>query len=250
VGGYSQRGLHGQIVHELGTRITSGDLAPGDILDIPALEAELDVSRTLLREAIKVLTAKGMVDARQKRGTFVRPREEWHLLDADVLRWRFAQQPGRDFHAQLAEVRGIVEPATARLAAQRRTEEDLSRMELAITAMHDAADGTGDPVQADLAFHRALLAAAHNELLQQMEVIIAAGLAERDRLVHTGSAPQDPVRSHRAVLDAIRDGRPEAAERAMHTLLDQARDDLASLLGTDRAHPATTHDPRDRQVAP
>jgi DNA-binding FadR family transcriptional regulator len=234
VGVYTRRGLHGQIVHELAARITSGRIAPGEVLDIPALEAELGVSRTVLREAFKVLTAKGMLDARQKRGTFVRDRSEWHLLDADLLSWRFAEQDNQPFLDQLSEVRGIVEPATARLAAARRTDEDLARLESAIAAMASAAAGIGDPVEADLAFHRALLAAAHNELLQQMEVIIAVGLAERDRLVHAEPHAQDPVPAHLAVLDAIRSGEPERAEDAMRALLDQARRD-ADDLETDEA---------------
>ncbi|MGP3983597.1 FadR/GntR family transcriptional regulator [Streptomyces sp. KR80] len=229
MGGYTRRGLHGQIVHELATRIISGQIAPGEVLDIPALEAELDISRTVLREAFKVLTAKGLVDARQKRGTFVRPREDWHLLDADMLRWRFTQQKNKIFLDELAEVRGIVEPATARLAAERRTETDLERLQEALAAMSAAADGDGDAVEADLAFHRALLAAAHNELLRQMEMILAVGLAERDRLVHAGSHATNPVPSHQAVLDAVRSGHPDAAEAAMRTLLDQARHDLDCL---------------------
>ncbi|MGW5127106.1 FadR/GntR family transcriptional regulator [Streptomyces sp. NPDC004069] len=236
---YTRRGLHGQIVHELATRITSGRAGPGDVLDIPALEEELGVSRTVLREAFKVLTAKGMVEARQKRGTIVLPRENWHLLDTDVLRWRFAQQDNQAVLDQLAEVRGIVEPAVARLAAERRTDEDLARLDEAIASMDAAVAGAADAVDADLAFHRALFAAAHNELLQQTEVVITVGLAERDRLVHAGSHAQDPVPSHRAVLEAVRAGRSNDAEHAMRALLAQARQDLDSLQNSDRRRAAT-----------
>jgi DNA-binding FadR family transcriptional regulator len=233
---YAERGLHGQIVHELAGRIMSGSLAPGQVLDLSALESELDISRTVLRESLKVLAAKGLVDARQKRGTFVRPRGEWNLLDADVIRWRFTGAADRSFLDDLHEVRSIIEPASARLAAGRRTDEDLAMLERALAAMSAAASGESgegnDPVESDLAFHRALLAATHNELLQRMEVVLEAGLARRDRLVHNAPSAQDPVPSHQAVLDALRAQRPDRAEQAMRALLEQARRDLLALEAT------------------
>lgn len=87
--GYARRGVHGQTVEAIDHRVFSGRIGEGDTLDLGALQAELGVSLTALRESLKVLAAKGMVDARQKRGTFVRPRADWHLLDGDVLRWQF-----------------------------------------------------------------------------------------------------------------------------------------------------------------
>jgi len=224
VNGYAGRGLHGQVVNELGTRIVSGRLGPEDSIDLGQLEAELDVSRTVLREALKVLAAKGLVDARQKRGTFVRPRADWHLLDADVLRWQLSGQPTGELLSQLAEVRSIVEPAGARLAAVRRDPEDLAALSEALEAMAASDPASAAAVEADLRFHRALLTASHNELLIRMEAMIEVGLAARDALVHTGhgGSVQDPVPAHRAVFEAMRDGDPDAAERAMRALLDQA----------------------------
>jgi DNA-binding FadR family transcriptional regulator len=178
-----------------------------------------------VREAMKVLAAKGLVDSRQKRGTFVRPREDWSLLDADVIRWQFEGRGRRPFLDQLAEVRAIVEPAGARLAALRRTDDDLQVLAAALEAMAKASDDGLSMVEADLAFHRALLAATHNELLTRMEMVIEAGLAERDRLVHSGRA-EDPLPSHRAVLDAVEAGDPGRAEEAMVALLAQAQRDV------------------------
>jgi DNA-binding FadR family transcriptional regulator len=235
---YARRGVHGQTVEALARRILGGAIPEGATLDLVALQSELDVSLTALRESLKVLAAKGMVDARQKRGTFVRARADWNLLDADVLRWQFegagTADADRSLLHDLAEVRTIIEPAAVRLAAQRRTEADLVALEDALDAMgrHDAAD-PGHAVDADLAFHRALLAATHNELLERMEMVIESGLAHRDRLVHSSPHSEPPVPAHRAVLDAVRDGDPEAAERAMRALLDQAGRDLARLGGTD-----------------
>ncbi|KPC92412.1 GntR family transcriptional regulator, partial [Streptomyces sp. NRRL F-6602] len=132
---YVGRGLHGQIVEKVGTRIVQGRLRVGETLDMTSLINELGISQTVLREAVKVLTAKGLVDARQKRGTFVRPREDWNLLDADVIRWQFDADTPELVLRDLAELRLIVEPAAARLAAERRTEEDLTALETTLARM-------------------------------------------------------------------------------------------------------------------
>ncbi|MFG2957863.1 FadR/GntR family transcriptional regulator [Streptomyces sp. NPDC048291] len=234
---YARRGVHGQTVEALARRILGGEIPEGATLDLVALQSELDVSLTALRESLKVLAAKGMVDARQKRGTFVRARADWNLLDADVLRWQF--EGGRTTGAErsllrnLAEVRAIIEPAAVRLAAERRTEADLLSLEMAVAAMAREEADPGHAVDADLAFHRALLAATHNELLERMEMVIESGLAHRDRIVHSSPHSEDPVPAHRAVLDAVRDRDPQAAETAMRALLDQAGRDLARLDGPE-----------------
>ncbi|MFD3927636.1 FadR/GntR family transcriptional regulator [Streptomyces sp. NPDC058614] len=227
---YARRGVHGQTVELLARRILGGAIPEGATLDLVALQSELDVSLTALRESLKVLAAKGMVDARQKRGTFVRPRAEWNLLDADVLRWQFeggsTTASDQALLNNLAEVRAIIEPAAVRLAAERRTDADLAALDGAIEAMGEQGTDAGHAVEADLAFHRALLAATHNELLERMEMVIESGLAHRDRIVHSSPHSEDPVPAHRAVLDAVRDRDPAAAEAAMRALLDQAGRDL------------------------
>jgi DNA-binding FadR family transcriptional regulator len=241
---YSRRGVHGQTVEAIARRVLSGEIAEGATLDLVALQAELGVSLTALRESLKVLAAKGVVDARQKRGTFVRDRSDWNLLDADVLRWQFdsgaGTETGNGLLRDLGEVRGIVEPAAARLAAERRDDADLAALDAALAAM----GGGGEPdqlaaaVAADLAFHRALLGAAHNELLARMEIVIESGLARRDQLVHSSEHPRDPAPSHRAVRDAIHARDPDAAEAAMRALLDQSRRDLDEAQ-RGPAHPTT-----------
>ncbi|WP_431038287.1 FadR/GntR family transcriptional regulator [Streptomyces sp. P6-2-1] len=229
---YARRGVHGQTVETLARRVLSGEFPEGATLDLVGLQTELDVSLTTLRESLKVLAAKGMVDARQKRGTFVRARAHWNLLDADVLRWQFTDSAGSGaddglLH-DLNEVRGIIEPAAARLAALRRTDADIAALDAALEAM--GADGDArHAVTADLAFHRALLAATHNELLDRMEMVIESGLAHRDEIVHSSSLGEDPLPSHRAVVDAIRAGDAAGAERAMRALLDQALRDLGKV---------------------
>jgi len=219
------RGLHAQTVETLGSRIVRGYYEPGQALPPDKLETEFGISKTVLREAFRVLAAKGLVDARQKRGTVVQARAAWSLLDADLLRWQ-GGQPDAAFFANLAEVRGIVEPAGARLAAERRTEQDLADLRAAIRQMASAGNDALAVVAADLAFHQALLDAAHNELLSRMEVVIEAGLRARDAVVHGGEHWPDSVPVHQAIFDAIEAGNGEAAERAMRKLLEQASVDV------------------------
>jgi GntR family transcriptional regulator, galactonate operon transcriptional repressor len=235
-GGYRGRGLHGEVVEELGRRILAGEVAEGETLDVAQLEADLDVSRSVLREALRVLKAKGLVDARQKRGTFVQPRSEWRLLDPDLIRWQFAGHDTDRIFSDLAELRGIIEPAAAGLAALRRTDEDLATLDDAIAQMAAAARAEGDAVEADLAFHRALLVATHNELLIRTEIILEPGLAARDRVVH-GVADDDPTPAHEAVLDAIRAGDPDRAVSAASALLAKSLLDLENIRGDVRRDP-------------
>ncbi|MGW0086965.1 FadR/GntR family transcriptional regulator [Streptomyces sp. NPDC003393] len=223
---YSGRGVHGQVVHKLGARIVGGEFAEGEILDIGALGSELDVSLTVMREALKVLAGKGLTDARQKRGTYVRERVHWNLLDADVIRWRMETGDGAHLLRDLADVRSIVEPAAAHRAALHRTDADLAALEAALDAMGRAQVDSAAAAEADVAFHRALLAATGNEMLRRMDILLEPGLRERDRMVHTHGDADDPVPSHRAVLDAVRDQDPARAEFAMLDLLAKAAEDL------------------------
>jgi DNA-binding FadR family transcriptional regulator len=235
---YAGRGVHGQTVESIAGRILSGQLAEGATLDLGALQLELDVSLTVMREALRVLAAKGMIDARPKRGTFVRPRADWSLLDADVLRWQFAQHAQPGLFEDLHDLRTIVEPGAARLAAVRRTDADLDDLDTGLAQMTAAGHDPAAAVLADLAFHRLLLAATHNELLVRMEVVIETGLAERDRIVHGVLATDDPVPSHRAVVDAIRGQDPDCAELAMRNLLRKAVTDVAEANARNASLPA------------
>lgn len=235
---YSGRGVHGQTVGLLAERVLSGRFGEGETIDLAALSEELDLSLTAIREAIKVLAAKGLVGSRQKKGTFVRPRADWNLLDPDVVSWQIAAGAGQAFFRDLAELRGALEPVAARLAAGRRTDRDVADLRAALADIA-AADRGGSPeeeAEADLRWHRALLAATHNELFTRTDVLFAAGLTERDRIVHSG-AHGDPVPSHGAVTDAVAAADPRAAEEAMSALLRQAEEDLLRATGAaDAAH--------------
>lgn len=215
------RGLHAQLVDEVGAAIAGGEIQPGERLDVEGLEKVHGVSRTVVREAVRVLATKGMVDARPRRGTFVLERELWNMLDTDVLHWVYGGQPETQFLASLDEVRHIVEPAGARLAATRRTDEDLVAMRQALQAMHDADTDVDAAVTADVHFHRTLAAAAHNDMLGHLEALLLVGLRTRDVLTMRVRFDSD-LPSHTAVVDAIEAQDPDAAEAAMHRLLQRA----------------------------
>lgn len=229
------RGLHGQTIEVIGQRILGGDYPPGSAIHPGLIEEELGVSKTVVREALRVLAAKGLIGSRQKRGTFVRQRADWNLLDSDLLRWQAGTVVDDTFLDNLAEVRAIVEPAGARLAALRREESDLAALAEALQRMSAAGSDAHAVVEADLAFHRALLAAAHNELLTRMEVVIEAGLRIRDQIVHGAEHWADSLPAHQAVLEAVLARDAGAAAATVNSLLTQARDDLAEVKDKSRA---------------
>jgi DNA-binding FadR family transcriptional regulator len=231
---YAGRGVHYDLVRHLGARIVSGHHAQGAVLDLPTLCEELDVSLTALREAMKVLAGKGLLDARPKRGTYVLPRTAWDLLDADVIDWRITTGDARRVLHDLADLRSVIEPAVAHRAALRRTDDDLDVLEAALTRMAAARDDPEAAAEADAAFHRGLLAATGNELFARMDLLLEPGLRARDRLVHAHADVADPVPSHRAVLDAVRAGDAPRAELAMLDLLAKSTEDLDAATAGDR----------------
>lgn len=201
------------------------------------MELELGVSRTALREALRVLAAKGLVAARPKRGTYVCDHGNWRLLDLELIRWRNSVAADSIFLDDLAEARRALEPTIAELAALRRGEADLEAMEQALQRMklayehHDSEAATA----ADLSFHRALLKASGNELLQQMEAIIITSLDARDRLVHSWSGWQDSTAQHRRVLDAVSERQPAVARDRMLGLIESSGRDARQALHRERA---------------
>ncbi|MEW9573457.1 FadR/GntR family transcriptional regulator [Rhodanobacter sp. Si-c] len=221
------RNLHGQVVQELGRLIVGGEIAPGENLPREELLAErMKVSRTALREAMKVLSAKGLIESRQKTGTRVRDTLHWNQLDADVLAWRCASMPTDDFVEKLAEMREIIEPAAAAAAARRRDPEQLARIEAAYEAMAAAKDREEWSV-ADLAFHEAVLHATHNELMVSLFSVVETALGSylelsaRKAIDFKYSLPH-----HKKVLDAIRRRQPEVAREAMQKTVADSRSNI------------------------
>ena len=216
-----RRGLHRVVVHALGLRIVGGELGPGQTLPPEAdLSAELGVSRTVVREAIKVLAAKGLVDSRPKVGTRALPRESWSLIDPDVLAWQVQAGPDPAFVADLVEVRDFIEPRAAEVAACRATPEERALLLRLQEDLEAAGADSPASVRADLALHAAILRATHNRLLAQMTGAIitslGAGPVGHDRV------PGGPARlnhAHRLVVESIGRADPAGARDSMEALI-------------------------------
>jgi DNA-binding FadR family transcriptional regulator len=232
--GPMRRGLHGRVVDELGMRIVGGAWPPGTPLPTEdGLAAGLRVSRTVVREAIKALQAKGLVEVRPKTGTRVRPRRSWHLLDADVALWRFADmEPGKDLR-ELYEVHSSIAASAARLAATRRTDAQLGEIEAHLRRL-DAA--VAEPVarrNAELDFHAAVVDAADNSLLAHVGAIIRVALESAGR--PASFPPDDESTALRvALIEAFRGRDPDAAEKAMRMLVDLTWEAVAVTATADR----------------
>jgi GntR family galactonate operon transcriptional repressor len=212
------------VVEALGSRIVSGDLGPGDPFPNEAdLGREFGASRSVIREAVKSLAAKGLLESRTRTGIRVLPPGQWNLLDLDVLGWRYAAMAPRTFFRELFEIRRVIEPEASALAAERATAEDIVAIEraYAVMAKIEVNNTTDEAILADLDFHRAILSAAHNDLLLQMGKLIGVGLLVSYRL----SMDQYTlfVSRHLDVLEAIRKRRPETARKMMVRLLGETR---------------------------
>lgn len=226
------RRLRGAIAHYLGTAIVSGAIRPGERLTPEVANAEaLDVSRSAYREAVQVLTAKGLVESRTKAGTRVLPRNRWNLLDPDVLAWAFSGEPDAAFIRDLFELRAIVEPAAARLAAARREKDDIKALRDALAGMRRHTLATEAGRAADRDFHDALLRATHNDALITLSASVGAAVNWTTQFKQrTRALPRDPVPDHARVSDAIAAGDPDAAEAAMRTLVDLALEDTRNAM--------------------
>ena len=225
----SSRSLYGHVVHELGRRIIEGGIKPGELLPREELLAEeLQVSRTALREGMKVLSAKGLVESRPKVGTRVRDARFWNQLDADVLAWRCASMPTADFVQKLSEMREIIEPAAAASAARHRTVTQLKRMQQAFDAMeasHDPESWTS----ADIDFHEAILAATGNELLISLFSVIETTLSSYFTMsALTAVNFKYSLPQHRTVLQAIRDKDADLAQKAMLKVISDTKENLSN----------------------
>jgi DNA-binding FadR family transcriptional regulator len=224
----SRRSLHGRIAHLIGEQIVRGALEPGVPLpNEAAWSARLKVSRTAMREAIKILAGKGLIESRPKTGTRVRPREFWNFLDPDVLAWQLAVGPVGPFVGNLFELRRVIEPAGAALAARRARAADLRRMDEAFRGMAAAGDDSERFAAPDMRFHQAILQASGNELIRSLGAMIETALIISFRLSNANPAGQGhSLPLHFAVFQAIREGKPDAARAAMVRLIGGAEKDV------------------------
>ncbi|MFM6853052.1 MAG: FadR/GntR family transcriptional regulator, partial [Sphingopyxis sp.] len=197
--------IHQAIARQLGTDILSGRVQPGENFEGEIERSlALGVSRTAYREAIRILVAKGLLESRPKAGTRVTPRARWNLLDPDILAWTFSGQPDQHFIRNLFELRGIIEPAAAALAAQRRSTAQLDDMRAALAAMAHHGLGTGEGRTADRRFHRLILQAAGNDALASLASSVSAAVEWTTTFkMRQHDLPRDPLPEHQAVFAAI-----------------------------------------------
>jgi DNA-binding FadR family transcriptional regulator len=231
--------LHGTIAQDLGSRIVTGNLKPGTVLENEVEASDrLKVSRTAYREAVRILSAKGLVEARPKVGTRVSPLHRWHLLDPDVLGWIFAGEPDPQLIEGLFELRRIVEPPAAGLAAARRTTADLKVMERALESMAKYSLANDAGRAGDQEFHAALLSASGNPFLESLTSSIAAAVA-RTTLFKQRHQPlmRDPIPDHVSVFEAVRDRKSKRAEQAMARLIELALRDTTQARAREPRRP-------------
>jgi len=221
-GGSRGRGLHGQLVQQLGQMIVSGDLGADRPLVPEEIGQRFEVSRTVVRESLRVLEAKGLVSARPNVGTRVRPVADWNLLDPDIIEWRAFGPQRDDQRRELLELRWTIEPLAARLAAGHEREDIQQRLaDMAEIMAHAAAQGDGLTFsRADAEFHSLLLQVAGNRMLEHLSGIVSSALHVSGGPVTGCDRPADAsVGLHHRIVEAVAAGDGGTAEAAMRQLL-------------------------------
>jgi DNA-binding FadR family transcriptional regulator len=229
---------HQQIARALGSEILAGVYPPGSTLpNETALLTRFQISRTVLREVIKTLTAKGLVVAKTRIGTRVLDPAHWNFFDAEVLSWKVGLGMDDAFRQSLVEVRRSIEPAAAALAARRRTAEDLVALRGCIAAMA-APDHTRESfAEADRDFHLRVGAASGNPLMRSLAGVIETALIASFSLSSPTGAPDlqaGAVEAHKAIVDAIEIQDAKGAEIAMLAVIDVGHERIESYLADAR----------------
>lgn len=229
----TQNGLHAGLLDAVGRLLAAGELPAGHVLRAEELEARYGVSRTVVREAVRVLESLGMVSSRRRVGVTVAPRSRWNVYDPLIIRWRLAG-PDRDAQLRsLSELRAGFEPVAAGYAAGRATPEQCGLLTGAVVdmAVHGRSGDLEAYLAADVVFHRTLLAASGNEMLAALGDVVAEVLTGR---THHGLMPDIPepaaIRLHADVAQAVRSGDASAARRAMEAIISEAAE---AMLGSE-----------------
>ncbi|MFB7778737.1 FadR/GntR family transcriptional regulator [Streptomyces bauhiniae] len=216
------RGLHGQLVQQLGQMIVSGDLGADRPLVPEEIGQRFEVSRTVVRESLRVLEAKGLVSARPNVGTRVRPVSDWNLLDPDIIEWRAFGPQRDDQRRELNELRWTIEPLAARLAAGHGREDVQQRLVDLVEIMSHAL-AQGDALtfsRADAEFHALLIQVAGNRMLDHLSGIVTSALQVSGGPATGCERPTEAsVAQHARIVDGLGSGDGAVAEGAMRQLL-------------------------------
>ncbi|MCP4384847.1 MAG: FadR family transcriptional regulator [Hyphomicrobiales bacterium] len=219
----------------IGRRIVSGVYEPGQTLPIePRIQEEFGVSRTAVREAIRLLSAKGLTVSRPKIGTRVRPTSDWNMLDPDVLHWQIDQNPSESFIHSLFEMREIIEPAAAARAAERATRDEIEVLGVAMDGIQNEVRATPEQVKADILFHMTLLEASRNPMLRSVGAMIQSTLEITFSMGWRTVMGDDAIVQHRDVYDAVRERKPDDAFLAMRRLLRNSKGNVFDAIWINR----------------
>ena len=234
------KNAHASTVEVLGKSIVAGQYPVGASLPPePQLCENFGVSRTVVRESIKSLVAKGLIVTGPKLGTRVLPEDQWNWFDPDVVSWLSQKRLSADFLRDLQELRRIVEPAAIRLAAERATPIDIQGVSAAYDGMKKAIEEGGDYVTHDMHFHTGMLVASHNRMIVQMSKALGALLRTSFEISTTRKdAPKTSLPLHKAVLDAVVAKNPDKAEKAIRVLIEGAHQDMEHVLSSRRKLPS------------
>jgi DNA-binding FadR family transcriptional regulator len=226
-----------QIVDLIGREIVTGAFAERSRLpDEEYMRRRYSVSRTALREAYSKLAAKGLISARPKVGTSVRPRSAWNMLDPEVLTWHLQTMPARDIATELYTLRRMVEPPAAALAAEIHDAEALKRIKAAFADMNACSGREVELIDADLRFHLSILTATRNHFIGAFSALIHAAMVSTFRVSWRGAEgiQEMRLRQHGQVAEAIAERNPALARARMEKLLDDSFQDVSEALGRER----------------
>ena len=221
-----------QLTYDLGLAIVQGVYPVGTGLPSEAdLCIEYDVSRSSTREAVKMLSAKGLISSRPKQGIRVLPESSWNMFDTDVLKWILSSKPSLSLLKEFTQVRVALEPQAAALASVTASYQQLEDIEKALARMIDADNGLDDPLEADIAFHTAILAASNNRFFLQLTEFISTALRVSIRYTNRiKGVPGADVQKHADILETIKSRNPERAKKAVEAILDEALELIESKL--------------------